>query len=478
MSPLRRKRPRFSVADNPPSPLLSERGEVEGWPQGDPLADISVLGQLAVNRHKVGQLEAWLEPGPEAQKVRREGGGLIALKGPPGSGRSTALREIATRRQWSIREWMSPVPSGSTLDCVLDFACFLVETQTTALAITREASVRWSIVVVDEIPVTAPNTAAYTELRRVWERLVMRARAAYQGQLAVPVVILTPTDPTQPMARFQDILDRGGVSVIEFRPVADGAMSKVLRAAVAAAAVNHRGSPGLSLPRGRVAEIVAESRGDLRSALSAVTLLATVHEHPSAASNACDWLAHRKYSNMDVFRTIGNVLYPKFKGDPVSARLLLPPEEILQVSQAESPNILGLLFANYLDHFQDLDDAVEAATNLSDADCLLRWSDDGLQRSIASECAVGSVAIRALMIKNRHRKKSEFRSLYGLNTTEGSSSPPSAIQDMAVKPVVGRRDSAEIRGFPALRALLGGSVIESDQVENEEVEEWSDDEGV
>lgn len=371
-----------------------------------------LVGDLAVHKRKVDELEAWIASSAGSATAGR----LLCLRGPPGSGRSTALREIAARRGWDIREWAQPCHLDTEMQCVLDLEDFLLQAQLPALNVTDPDGAPASFIVIDDLPATKPGSAARKTLDGVLEGLVRRRERA---PLPVPVVVVLSTEERFGSRSLTGAFERGEVPVLEFRSLPDGAMKKVLREAVKSS------DPTNSIPPSLLDEICAASGGDVRSALFSLEMSLSVGGGESAQSKPA-----RSYSSLfvrrdfqfDVFRTAGKVLYPKFR--EASSGFVVEPEEILAMSLTSPGYLLGVLFTNYLSHFLDLDDIVEVTSCLSDAELLSVWQQDSLSRSLLTECAIASVGCRSIMIKNRHQAKKAFRPIRGMDSALSDTPTP------------------------------------------------------
>eukprot|EP00180_Rhodochaete_pulchella_P000673 Plantae.Rhodophyta-Rhodochaete_pulchella.ctg1501.p1 GENE.Plantae.Rhodophyta-Rhodochaete_pulchella.ctg1501~~Plantae.Rhodophyta-Rhodochaete_pulchella.ctg1501.p1 ORF type:complete len:392 (+),score=49.81 Plantae.Rhodophyta-Rhodochaete_pulchella.ctg1501:141-1178(+) len=320
------------------------------------------------------------------------------------------------------------------------------------------------LILIDDMPSVRRYSAAETEFCEALEQ-----SSALSGSLATICVSSTERF----LADFQVDMD-----CISFRPVAPTAMRKALEAA-ALAWVDRCPS------REELDALAMTSNGDIRSALAALKLLclsqpAREQSRPSkrrrkTPSAYVSGLG--KDVPLEAVRAVSKVLYGKRDDDNGFKD---SPESIFAASVTEPSTLISFMFQNYLDFFEDIEDAAGAAECLSDGNVLSRWRQDQTAFRDLAECGVGCVASRGLMVLNRHRTPNSFRPIKGPEMR--------TVWTMAEKCIEQRR--AHRSGTPDLRrkilseeaSLFQGLVsrvqdvdgIEPVELDTDQIKDWDD----
>ncbi|GAB0491057.1 hypothetical protein MMPV_002304 [Pyropia vietnamensis] len=234
------------------------------------------LASLAVHRRTVGTVTAWLAAALTAvasgapSAVPR----VAVLVGPPGAGKSTLLRLAAAAAEVGVAEWTHP-PGGHAASATASLAEFVLARgypDVTAAPGTAGATTGGSghrggytrrLRIIDDLPYWASTGAEVA-------RLLAAAAADAAGD---PLAVVISDRERAAYLRAADLgvpaLVAAGRAVrVEVRPVAPGALRRLLRGVAAA--------EGVDDPGGMVVEAVAAaSGGDARAALLALQLQAT-----------------------------------------------------------------------------------------------------------------------------------------------------------------------------------------------------------
>ncbi|KAI9848495.1 MAG: Cell cycle checkpoint protein rad17 [Thelocarpon superellum] len=332
------------------------------------------LEELAVHRKKVADVRAWLQDGlrgPTRQK-------LLILKGPAGTGKTTAIHLLSQAMDVEILEWRNPVGSVATSEgyssMSAQFEEFIGRSATYgALALTEaegppvQPTSRRKIVLVEEFPNTFTRAStALQSFRAAVHQYLASAAAAATAKWRSPASL---TDSSPPMVMIisetllttssaaadsftahrllgSDILHHPAVSVVEFNPIARTLLTKALGLIVQK---ESRRSGRRKTPGPRVLEKLAEV-GDIRSAVGSLEFLCLrgdeeedwgasvafgASKRPRTDASALTKmeresleLVTQREASLGIFHAVGKVVYNK-RDDPVATPAMTSPETLL-----------------------------------------------------------------------------------------------------------------------------------------------------
>lgn len=294
--------PSSRPSSTPNSSTAKQVPEIDQRPWTERFAPVN-LGELAVHKRKVQDVYNWLG----SVLCGRHSESLLILKGPAGSGKTTALHLVAKELGINVLEWRNSGQSGSAaegyISMTAQFEEFVARAGTfgsLSLGSIREEVPRTSqtapnngrreVILVEEFPNTfARSSSALQSFRSsVLQFLatntpsVSNLFANSQGQVSnvTPIVMIisetllsTSTSAADSFTAFRllgaEILSHPGVSVIDFNPIAPTFMAKAVELVLRKESrkTGRRKAPGPAVLK-HLSEL-----GDVRSAISSLEFL-------------------------------------------------------------------------------------------------------------------------------------------------------------------------------------------------------------
>ncbi|KIV80223.1 hypothetical protein PV11_07739 [Exophiala sideris] len=330
----------------------------------------SNLEELVVHKKKVADVQNWLQGKIDGRNVQ----GVLILKGPAGSGKTTTLSLLAKTMGLQLVSWHNPDASDLSATIAVQFDEFLNRggqfgglafDQEVAAAVQQLADVSHRVLVIEEFPATMTRQSnALQSFRSVILQYLARSRptsaARFLGkdsssENAPPVVIIISETLISSSTALSDsftahrllgpeILNHSFVTVMDFNPVATTFVTKALDLVMKKEA---RDSRRRRMPGPAVIQKLAEM-GDVRSAVNSLEFLClrggdgaawsgTVAAKAKKSSkdsvpltemekNSLQLVSQRE-TTLDMFHATGKVVYNK-REDPrvLDTRAEPPPK--------------------------------------------------------------------------------------------------------------------------------------------------------
>jgi len=166
---------------------------------------------------------------------------------------------------------------------------------------------------------------------------------------------------------------------------------------------------GIKTTAKHIGELAEAANGDLRLALNALHLYGNGNKRKKNSDEIDISSIAAKDGTLGTYHAVSKVLNNKKNEDGESK---YDVEQILEDAQADPMAFMGFLHQNYTDFFGDYEDAMHALEALSEADCLMKWQSDHLNRNCLNDCAA-SVATRAFLLYNEQPVRSGWRPIRG-----------------------------------------------------------------
>lgn len=386
-------------------------------------SSISLQGGLVTSAKKSNEIKDWMKGALDGITPR-----LLILTGPPGCGKSSAVRAAAKEMECAVSSWQAPVTGFRNISMTLidDFRAFLVGGRYRALVGEDSESepMDWSgrkIVLVEDLPVCTTDIA---QKRSMIQKIF--ADAARFSSYPTVVVVSDGDKGVASTVRFvfgADLLASSAVACIKVPGVTHGMMKKRLRGVLQ--------SEGLSFSQNKLEGAVAMARGDIRAALNALQFCSD----SGLGTDSSNGLSHsgvenrkrtkrRKRSSARVVQALGSVGQDSSLGTyhavskilnnkrDADGRSKYNVEDILMDAKADPSSFLEFLHHNYPDFFTEIDDVVGALECLSEADCFLQWRQDDLSRTGLWDCAA-SLGTRGFLLHNSKPSRTGWRPIRG-----------------------------------------------------------------
>ncbi|NWV80581.1 RAD17 protein, partial [Dasyornis broadbenti] len=411
---------------------------------------------LAVQKKKIEEVEIWLKT-HIFQGQPKQGGCVLLLTGPPGSGKTATLQILAKDLGIQVQEWTNPLsldftkedlrnmfghdsyfhtfPSQAQAALFQDF--LLRANKYNKLQMLGESSENdKKLILIEDIP-----NQFYREpssLHEILRRFVRTSRC--------PLVFIISDnfsgDSNQRSLLPTEILEELCIFSISFKPVAPTSMMKVLHRIAAAEASKNR-EKNYTLDRTSLELLCRGCSGDIRSAINSLQFSSTKdcslekefwskkkksstikYEEAGVSKvrkkSKCDTSEDQdiqaiggKDASIFLFHALGKIIYckreavseaetpqlPAHLSKHYRDTLLIQPEDIVEKSHMSGSMFNLYLHQNYVDFFSDIDDVVRASEYLSTADVICsNWS-----TRLVMENYSASVATRGVIHSNTSR---------------------------------------------------------------------------
>lgn len=382
---------------------------------------------LLISSKKAKELRTWL-----SNALGRTGPRFLVLTGPPGCGKSTAMRAICKEYNCGIVTWKAPTSGSHGVTTMLldDLQTFILGTRYLAFdlvdeqeqneALTHSFSDSRHLLLIDDFPVSS------NDLLQFRDRLCVILKQAAKSAAHPTVIILS--DSSKGIARTArlvlglEFVDSKNVISINIPAVTDTVMRKQLRE------VARR--QGLSIRQPTLDAIVLASAGDFRAALNSMQFSSNICSFETTGnqmmSNSTLKRGKRSRSRphlpslvdidnigadatLGTYHAVSKILNNKRDKHGRSKYVV---ENILEEARVEASNILEFLHHNYSEFFGNFADVVSVLECLSNADTLLPWRPEDDSRTLLSECAA-LVATRGFLLFNTEPIRSGWRPIKG-----------------------------------------------------------------
>jgi hypothetical protein len=404
------------------------------WPDAHAPQTAPALVMAAVT---VNKLRKWM-----AAAVSKNPPGhprLLILTGPPGTGKSSAVRVLSKELGVEIAEWHAPLPTGetdSTTRALLDsLQAFLVGARYPSLVSPSEAPPSQRLLLIDDIPLSLSDFHSHARTGRL---TCILANAAESSSTATVVII---SDSNKARARSARVLglslfESPNVQVLNVNPATDNNMARAIEA------VTRR--ENRQLPPDSLNALIAASEGDIRAALNTLHMYATCPEvqgpdlaqpagpPPPVGHNGRPRAPRRARvaavgppaappvtldhvpgigsdASLDTFHAVSKVLNNKRLSTGGSK---YDAEQVLGDARAEPAAFVAFLHQNFPRFFTSAADAAHVLELLSDSAALLEWRQDDALRSSLGDCAA-SVVTRGFLLHNTEPKRTGWRPVQG-----------------------------------------------------------------
>lgn len=373
----------------------------------------------ATSAKKTKEISSWVSNALNGGLSR-----LLILAGPPGCGKSSAVRLAAKEMRCKVVDWQAPTtgPRSISLTLLEDFRSFFVGGRYAGLQMEGEdadeesLSVEHKLLLIEDLPL---NAADILQKRTMLQEIF--AVAAKHARHPTVVVISDCEKGIAKTARLllgSDMLESPYVATIKVPAITNAMMRRRLRDVLAA--------EGLSVSQAKLDEMVSAASGDIRAALNGLQFCTSDGMHGSI-SGRCQGSPVRKRSRNDsrhkvsilsaigqditlgTYHAVAKILNNKRDETGLSSYIA---EDVLDDARADPQSFLAFLHQNYPMFFGDMDDVVDALGCLSDSDCLLRWRQDDLARTGLGDCAA-SVVTRGFLHHNTQPIRTGWRPIRG-----------------------------------------------------------------
>lgn len=406
---------RVSVRQN------AQSGSAQAWVEK--YSSMSLQGGLATSGKKTKEIANWLKGALNGCSPR-----LLILSGPPGCGKSTAVRAAAKMVECPVSSWQAPATGVRNISMTLidDFRSFFVGGRYPTLrdednAADEGDSCRNKILLVEDFPVCVTDIAQ----KRSMVQKIFSDAALFAPHPTV-VIISDSEKGVARTAKFMfgaELLESPSVALIRVPKVTETMMKKRLRDVLQ--------REGLSFSQDKLNGAVSLARGDIRAALNALQFCSSAERNPHASVGPSQRYAenskrskrmrrgeHRSFAvlntvgqdaSLGMYHAVSKILNNKRNEEGFSKYVA---EDILEDARADPSSFLEFLHHNYPDFFGDIDDVVNALGCLSQADCLLPWRQDDMSRTGLWDCAA-SLATRGFLFHNLNPIRTGWRPIRG-----------------------------------------------------------------
>lgn len=386
-------------------------------------SSVSLQGGLATSGRKTNEITTWLKGALNGSSPR-----LVVLSGPPGCGKSSAVRAAAKTVNCSVASWQAPATGIRNISMTLidDFRSFFVGGRYPTLQDKDNATGEGDsggnkILLVEDFPICVTDIAQ----KRIMVQKIFSDAALFARHPTV-VVISDSEKGVARTAKFMlgaELLESPSVALIRVPKVTETMMKKRLREVLQ--------REGLSFSQDKLNGAVSLARGDVRAALNALQFCSGSERNPQACmgpsqghaenSKRSKRMRRGERTSLAVLNTVGQdatlgmyhavskILNNKRNEEGVSKYVA---EDILEDARADPSSFLEFLHHNYPDFFGDIDDVVNALDCLSQADCLLPWRQDDMSRTGLWDCAA-SLATRGFLFHNLKPIRTGWRPIRG-----------------------------------------------------------------
>lgn len=362
------------------------------------------VAKLAVHSGKIKEIQNWFES-LNSKSVTKSSKFLL-VTGPSGCAKTTAVQLIAKQCGFMCLEWVTPMTNESIYDQFTGSYCYQTvqdKFQDFIWGATRYRSLRCGVTNGQFLLIKDfPNV--FLDQPDEFHDIMMRFNSA----TTFPIVFVVNNELTVRDLFPAEIVDKLKIHQIKCNPIARKAALTVLGQIVKSEQQN---SNLLRVPSStEMNSIYDDTNGDLRASILNLSFVCmnVSNKIPKQSS-----YIGSKDENLDLFHSIGRVIYPKREpiiDSPLEFKFTHNPDSLVENMAMQPSTVLGFIQENYLSRFSSLTDVCDGADAISTADVML--SSNFMFGVSIYDISLSSlsVAVRGLMLANRNPVKS-FRSI-------------------------------------------------------------------
>lgn len=413
----------------------SEVCDSEYW--ADKYSHIEAQTGQVVSKRKLQDVGKWLK-----NALDDSGSRLLVLCGPPGCGKSSALRIAGKEMQCTISSWNAPDVSSRGISGTLleDFQNFFVGAKYCSLTAVEEGEGRAEalgthrkLLLIDDLPLGFREMEQNVDILRD-----IFSHAAKFSPHPLALIISANEKGINRLSRIllgPELLSSPFVSTIKVPAVTDIMAKRRLNEILQ--------RERFLMSSNDIARIIERSKGDIRTALNDLQLSCCHNVEGGTKRFKADRMgssnvrrkrpARRKRTplaslgrdvTLNSYHAVSKILNNKRTETGASK---YDVEELLNEAQVEPASFLSFLHQNCLDFFGNIDDIADAFSCLSDSDRLSRWQQDSGFRTDSNNCAA-SVGTRGFLIFNRNPIRKGWRPIRASDSYEVSREARSATK--------------------------------------------------
>jgi len=351
------------------------------------------VAKLAVHSGKIKELKLWFANINNNLVAESK---VLLVTGPTGCAKTTAVRLIAEQMGLTCLEWVTPMTTGMIYDQCSDSYCYQSvqdKFQDFIWGAARYRSLkcdesRGQYLLVKDFP------NIFLDKPEEFHDIMTH----FNSVSKFPIVFIVNNDKISRDLFSKEMCEKLKVQQIKFNPITRKAVLAVLAHIVKSEQQNNQ---LLRAPDStKMNAIYDETNGDLRASIMNLSFVCM-----NVQNKICMKLSNAsKDESLDLFHSIGRVLYPKREHIDSSLQFKFThnPDRMVEHFAMQPNTVLGFLQENYLTRFSSLTDICEGADAISAADVML--SSNFMFGISIYDISLSSlsVAVRGLMLANKN----------------------------------------------------------------------------